>query len=74
MPADGLTKSLPAQQQAQFIKQLNLVNISMQLSGNSTQLSRNSEGDLSNLSGHSQLSTEAADLEDGKGIAYFSDF
>ena len=67
MPADSLTKLLLAQQQAQFVKQLNLVNILMQLS-------RNSGGDSSNLSGHSQLSTEAADLEDGEGIAYFGDF
>ena len=64
MPADGLTKLLPAQWQALFIKQLNLVNISTQLSGNSG-------GDSSNLSGHSQLGAEPADLKDGDGIAYF---
>ena len=67
MPADGLTKLLPAQRQVQFVKQLNLVDIS-------TQLSRNSGGDSSNSSGHSQLGAEAADLEDGEGIAYFDDF
>ena len=46
----------------------------MQLSRNLTQLSRNLGGNLSNLSGHSQLDTEAADLKDGEGITYFSDF
>ena len=74
MPTDGLTKSLPAQQQAQFVNQLNLVDILTQLSGNSTQLSRNSGGDSSNSSGYSQLGAEAVDLEDGEGIAYFGDF
>ena len=68
MPADGLTKSLPAQRQAQFVKQLNLVDISTQLSGNS-------DGDsnrLSNSSGHSQLDAGPADLKDRNGIAYFN--
>ena len=46
----------------------------MQLSGNSTQLSRNSGGELSNLSGHSQLGTEAADLKYREGIVYFNNF
>ena len=46
----------------------------MQLSGNLTQLSRNSDRNSSNLSGHSQLGTETADLKDREGIAYFSDF
>ena len=70
MPADGLTKSLPAQRQALFIKHLNLVDILMQLS-------RNSDGDsnrLSNSSGHSQLGAGPVDLGDGEGIVYFSDF
>ena len=67
MPADGLTKLLPAQRQALFVKQLNLVDISTRLSGNSG-------GELSNSSGHSQLGAGPADLEDGDGIAYFGDF
>ena len=70
MPTDGLTKLLPAQRQALFIKQLNLVEIL-------TQLSRNSDGNsnrLSNSSGHSQLGAGPADLKDGEEIAYFSDF
>ena len=67
MPADSLMKLLLAQQQALFVKQLNLIDILMQLS-------RNLGGNLSNLSGHSQLSAEPADLEDGDGVVYFSNF
>ena len=67
MPTDGLMKLLPTQQQALFIKQLNLVDISTQLSGNLGE-------ELSNSSKHSQLSAGAADLEDENEIAYFNDF
>ena len=67
MSTDDLMKLLLVQQQILFIKQLNLVDILTQLSGNLSE-------ELSNLSKHSQLSAGAADLEDENKIVYFNDF
>jgi hypothetical protein len=72
MPANGLTKALPAQKHATFLRQLNLVNISKRLGENNN----NGGGDTKGPESDHGLRTadEEEGEEDGGRLAYFGVF
>ena len=76
MPADGLTKALPAQKHATFIEQLNLVDISKRLGaekeGNGNDNNNNAGGEVNRRTRVRHYDEEGE--EDGGRFAYLGDF
>jgi hypothetical protein len=84
MPADGLTKALPAQKHANFLRQLNLVDISTKLGekdGKESPHNNDNDPDAAgndhgrHIHGPRAINEEEdGDEEDGGRYAYFGDF